>query len=111
MFPFFRMAAGRAVAGYLVVVVGVERLAEFQHNVIGRVDHIIDGTDAVAAETVADPFRRRADLHVFQQAATETAAAALVLDMNRAAPFEGRSVFHHMDFRQGDLPAEDAPTS
>ena len=97
------------VAGHFVVVVGVEGLAKFEHDVVCGVDHVIDGPDAVAAETVADPLGRRADFHIFQQASAEAAAVRRIVDGDGPPPFKGRAVFHDFHFGESDFPLEDGP--
>ena len=85
----------------------MERLAVFQHDVVRRVDHVIDGADAVAAETVGDPFRGRTDLHIFQKASAEAAAAAGLRDIDGASAFKRSTFFDDFHFWESDLP----PTS
>jgi hypothetical protein len=43
----------------LGVVEGVQRLAEFEHHVVGDVDQRADRADAAALEAALHPFRRR----------------------------------------------------
>ncbi len=95
------------MAGYFVIVVGVEGLADFQHDVVSCIDYVVDRTDAIAAESVFDPFRGTADFHIFQQAAAETFAEGRLCDMDFGAAFDGRTGFLYPDFRQLHFSLED----
>lgn len=53
------MTAGKGMTGYLVVIIGMEGLSDFQHHIIGSIYHIIDGADTIAAKSVFYPFRER----------------------------------------------------
>jgi hypothetical protein len=45
----------------VIEVEGVERLAAFEHDVVGDVDDVIDGIDADGGESVAEPCGAGAD--------------------------------------------------
>ena len=42
-------------------VVGVGRLPQLEHDVVGGVDHVVDGAHAGQRQAPGDPLRRRAD--------------------------------------------------
>ena len=46
-----------------VAVVGMHRLAEFEHHVLGDVDQQADRAHAAAAQAFGHPHRRRAPAH------------------------------------------------
>ena len=102
------MTASQHVAGYLVIVIGVERLADFQHDIVSRIDHIIDRADAVASQSIFNPFRRTTDFHIFQEAAAETLAESRLCDMHFRASFDRRTGFLYPDFRQLHFSLEDS---
>ena len=60
-----RLAAGAGLQ--FVVVEGVQRLAPFQHDVVGHVDDVVDGPHAGIGEPPLHPARRRADGDVLEQ--------------------------------------------
>ena len=55
-----RTTIGRPAA---VEVEGVEGLAQFEHDVVGHVDHVVDGAHARRPQPLLHPGRRRADAH------------------------------------------------
>ena len=86
----------------------MERLAEFEHDVIRRVDDIVDRTNPIAAETILNPFRRALNFHIFQKPSAETFAEALRFDFDFAARRKGLPFFFHRDDGQRDLAIENA---
>ena len=42
----------------------MHRLAIFQHNIVGNINDVIDGTHTVSAQTLTQPLGRRTDLHI-----------------------------------------------
>src|SRR5713226_1734130 len=61
------------VVANLVVIESVQRVAEFQHHVIRNIDHVADAGDARSFEAVFQPFWRRLDLDVSNDARGEAA--------------------------------------
>ena len=66
-----------------VEVVGVHRLAERQHHVVGDVDHVADRPLAGRHQARLQPQRRRAHLHVGEDAHAEPRAKVEVFDLDR----------------------------
>ena len=62
------------VVPHFVVVKRVQRVPQLQHDVIRNVDDIADAGDAGSFEPIFQPFRRRLDFHVSNDARSETAA-------------------------------------
>ncbi len=63
-----------AVIADFVVVVRVERLAEFEHYVVRDVDDVVDAGDAGRFETFAEPGRRGLDFYAANYPGGEAAA-------------------------------------
>ena len=78
----FGEAGRQRVARDLIVVVGVHRLAELDHDEVRHVDDVVDGTDAGALEALLHPLRRRANLDVLDDARAEAVAEVARLDAN-----------------------------
>ena len=55
-------ATRRRAAGHLRQVVGVVRLAQLEHHVVGDVDHVVDGPHARSEQALGHPRGRRPDL-------------------------------------------------
>src|SRR5207245_5291720 len=62
------------------MVIGVERLAELEHDVVRDVDHVVDGPHAGGDKTRLHPRGRRADLNAAQQRRGEPWAGAVIFD-------------------------------
>ena len=69
-----REAGRQRMARDLIVVVGVHRLAELDHDEVRHVDDIVDGADAGALEALLHPLRRRANLDVLDAQVALTTA-------------------------------------
>src|SRR6185503_19327929 len=67
------------------VVVGMERLSELEHHVVGYVDNGRDGADAAALDALPDPCRRRSGgIDALDDAAAKTRARQWILDADAA---------------------------
>ena len=71
------------VARDLIVVVGVHRLAELDHDEVRHIDDIVNGADASTLEALLHPLRRRTDLDVLDDARAEAVAEVARLDADR----------------------------
>ena len=91
------------MTGYLVVIIGMEGLSDFQHHIIGSIYHIIDGADTIAAKSVFYPFRRTSDFYVFQKASTEAFAVGRFGNVNGSTAFDRRPFFFYGNGWQGDF--------
>ena len=56
----------------LIVIIGMHRLTEFNHDKIRHIDHIVDSADASTFKALLHPLRRRADLDILDDTRTET---------------------------------------
>src|SRR5712692_5732003 len=100
-FSRLRVADDNFVIANLVVIERVQRVAEFEHHVIGNVDDVADAGDAGSFEAVFQPFRRWLDFDVSNDARGEAAAKfrRLNFDFYSVAGFRralgglGRNVF------------------
>src|SRR6476646_10574123 len=76
-FDFFsglRFPGDEFVVADLVVVVGVNRLAQFKHHVVRNIDDVADTGDAARFEPLAEPWWRRLNLHATNDARGEAPA-------------------------------------
>ena len=64
-------------------VVGVAGLAQLEHHVVGRVDHVVDRAHAECGEPIGQPARRRADGDVVQHPSVEAPAELGGGDLDR----------------------------
>src|ERR1700689_5294381 len=87
LFPAARRSHHDAMIANLVVVVGVRRLPQLEHDVVRRIDHVADARYSAGFEPVAQPRWRRSDLHAANHARGEapTQSGRLNLDANRVA--------------------------
>ena len=65
-----------------IVVEGMKRVTQFQHDVIRNVNDIADGRNAGSFEPVFQPFRRRLNLHVSNHARGEAPTELRRLDLD-----------------------------
>ena len=84
----------------------MKRLPDFEHNVIGRINHIIDWPDSVASQAVFNPHRRTCNGDIFQEASAKTLAVFGITDMNGSAASNRETRFPDCDFPQSDLAVE-----
>ena len=94
------------MAGHLVIVIGMKRLTDFQHDIVRCIDDIIDRTNPVAAQTVFDPFRRTADGYIFEETSAEAFAEGRLCDMDFRAALDGFPGFFDGNLRQIHLSLE-----
>ena len=104
---FFGKAAGQRMAGHLVIVIGMKRLTDFQHDIVRCIDDIIDRTDPIAAQTVFDPFRRTADGHVLKETSAEAFAEGRLCDMDFRTILDGFTGLFDGNLRQVHFSLED----
>ena len=71
-----------AMVADFVVVVGVKRVAKFEHDVVGDIDGVADAGDAGGFEAVFQPFRGRLDFYAANDAGGEAAAKFGRLDFD-----------------------------
>ena len=89
----------------LVEIVGVHRLAELEHDVVGDVDHRADAALTGAAQTLAQPQRRRSRVvDIEQHARVETRTGRRRRERDRRALGVARS-------HRGDRPTALQPLS
>ena len=102
--PRTRTACREAVSCDSVVVIGMERLPQFEHDKVRHVDHIVDRADTCTAQTLHHPRRRGRNLHIAQNARGESAAEILCLyaDVNEIGGALGRRLLH-LDRREAQL--------
>ena len=82
----------------------MDRLAELQHHVVGRVDDVADGALAGSEQAHLDAVRRRADRHAAHPAPDEPRAQVRVPDVHDEAVRDARAApLLHRDLRQADL--------
>ena len=75
-----RTARRQLVARDFIIIIGMHRLAELEHDEIRDIDDIVDGADAGTFEALLHPGRRRADLDVLDDTRTEAVAEVIGLD-------------------------------
>ena len=75
LFAGFGLTDDNALSGEEVEVVSVERLAHFEHDVVGEVNEEGDGALTDLAEAFFEPLRGFAVLKVFKDSACETCAS------------------------------------
>ena len=96
------------MAGDLIIVIGMQGDAQFDHGVVRSVDDIVDGTDAGFTQALLHPHRRRTDLDVEEQAGGVTAAQLFIVDGNLDLAIDGFVAFLYGNFRvTGFLATED----
>ena len=78
--PCMCAACREAVPRHRIIVIGMERLPQFEHDEVRHVHHVVDGADARSMQTIDDPRRRRRDLHIAQDARREAPAKLLCLN-------------------------------
>ena len=76
------MLAIRAL-GECTQIKRVQRLTEFEENVVAHVNDVVDGTGTQSRDTLDKPLRRRADLHVANDASGVARAELRVVDLDR----------------------------
>ncbi len=92
------------------VVVGMQRLAEFEHHVVGDVDDRGDRADAAALEALLHPRRRRrARVDALDDAGAKARARERVLDADAAA--SSAAARRRCERRRRDRTPVIAPTS
>ena len=65
-----------------IVIKGVQRFAEFEHGVVGRIDDVIDRAHAREFESALNLIRAGFDLHIADQACHETRIKFRVADLD-----------------------------
>ena len=80
--PGLRFANDDFVVAHFVVVEGVQRVPELQHHVVRNIDDVADAGDAGGFEAVFQPFGRRLDFYVSNDARGEAAAEFGRLDFD-----------------------------
>src|SRR5581483_870846 len=73
-------------SGQTIEIEGVQRLAGFEHDVVGRIDDRVDRANAAGFQAVAQPGRRRRHGDAVHEPRGVARAEARVLDLQRAAP-------------------------
>ena len=63
----------------LIVIIGMHRLPELEHDEVRHIDDVIDGADAGPLEALLHPLRRRRDLDILHHAHAEAIAEILRL--------------------------------
>ncbi len=63
-------------------VVGVVGLAQLEHDVVGGVDHVVDGSHPERGEPIGDPAGRRLDADPLEDADVEAPAQVRVVDLD-----------------------------
>ena len=84
---------GRLAAGALdqhIVVEGVQRLADFQHDVVGGVHDAVDRAHPGQAQAPLDPVRALGDGHIPDQPSTKRGFSSGLRDLDRDLPGNGR---------------------
>src|SRR6185295_233988 len=85
----------------------VDRLAQLDHDVVGRVDDVADRALAGGQEAHLDPVRRRPDVHATHPPRDEPRAQVRIEYVDREA-LRGRPArFTHVGRWQLDAPAGD----
>ena len=74
MFAGFCPADDEGVVFQCIVIVGVHRLAQFHHYVVGYVYYVVDGPHTAGPQFILHPVRGGHDLNIFQHPVGETAA-------------------------------------
>ena len=96
------------------IVEGMQGLAQFEHDIVGDVDHGADGTDAAALEAALHPARRRhLRVDAGHHAPTVARTGSRGIQHHFATPFDGDRSFtprrqRHGHARQGSHLAGDA---
>ena len=62
------------MAGNLISIISMHRLAQLQHNIVRYVDYIADRTHAAGTQTTLHPFGRRSNFDILQHAGSKAAA-------------------------------------
>src|SRR5690606_3604222 len=97
-----RLAHDEGTAGERRRVIGVHRLVEFEHQVVGDINHVVDAAHAYRCQPFAQPFRRGADLHAAHDGREEAATTGAIGDRDPEAT-NGRLVTVTTRCRQVDV--------
>ena len=101
-------AGNEMMAGDFIVVISMERDAQFDHRVVRGIDDVVDGTDAGLAQALLHPHRRLANLDIQEQAGRIAAAQFVIVDGNFDFSVDRRITFLDGNFRiAGFFTAED----
>ena len=93
-------ARRRACLRQQMVIKGVQRLARFQHHVIGHIHHVADAADADLFQGALQPIRAGGDLHAANHAGRVTRAQLRIFDPHRHQLFDAAAGFGELDLRQ-----------
>ena len=74
LFALFSTAHDERMAGNLISIISMHRLAQLQHNIVRYVDYVADGAHAAGTQTTLHPFGRRSNFDILQHAGSKTAA-------------------------------------
>ena len=83
--PRRRAAHDEPVAGDAVVIKGVHRLPEFEHDIVRDVDDVVDRPDARGFQPPLDVGGGRPDAHALDHPGRETGTAFRIRDLDRRA--------------------------
>ena len=83
IFPRMRTASREDMSGNSVVVIGVKRLTELEHDKVRNIDDIIDRTNTRAVQAIHNPCRRWGNLHITQDTRRKASTEIRVCNLNR----------------------------
>ena len=78
-FVFLGTADNNLMTGNGVHIIGMHRLSELFHHIVGNIYQVIDRTDTVSSQTSLHPFGRRTDLYIFYHSCTISWAQIRIL--------------------------------
>ena len=82
-----------------VIIKRVQRLADFEHHVVGHIHHVVDAADADLLQRALQPIRARGDLHAAHHARRVTRAQLRIFDPHRHQFFGPAARFAKLDLR------------
>ena len=83
-----------------VVVKSMGRLIHFQHDIVGNVNNIADGTNPRGGQTMAHPHGRRTDFNIFHHFRGVTGTEVFIPDFHFGEIMDILFGFGQFDFRQ-----------
>ena len=75
-----RSARRSALRRQPIKIEGMQRLAGFEHDIVGHIDDVVDGADAAGFEAEAQPRRRRGDVDLVDDARRIARAEPRIFD-------------------------------